>query len=700
VTVTRLCRAAAAAIRPCAASAVFCCLVLAGCQASAPKPVPPPSDISTAELSRQAEQAFAKKLYAQSELFHARLLERKDLAKGQRPAALQRLAASALEARHPRQARDALQAWAELDKRAAADAEWNRIYVEALAGLDSSEGLDAHLDWVLKKPDMPWESRKAAAAKAADVAFKARQYPRGLAVLDSFYRVAPDAKARAGMEKDFRAGIERLRDSELGAVVQAAPADKKGRFPYVLARFEQARREAAGKEPFDRSWSALRAIAANADLADKLLIGSAVMQLETRHGSPKAGIVLALPLTGRYQDIGRKMARGANAAQLLFAKAGLDLDVKIVNTETPGWIERIQELPDHYSIVGGPVRVEAFKELAARGALAKRAHFAFLPELGDVPEGKAAWRFFPSSRDQVRELVDFAAARLGIKALAVLSPDEKFGAHMAKLFAEEAAARGAQLTARETYPPGDHPQWGRKVARLLKVPEKLRGASKAAPVRPTPSFGAIFLPDGWTESQLLISNFFFYEADQIVFLGTELWSRYLDAGKDVEDQYFRLAVCPGAWWPESSGARLLQQTLSEEGQGNADFWVALGFDFLRFARQIGQLPSGFGAETLNPRLSRAAASLDFSMAPISFDQNGVARQMLYLFSPQKEGKALADPEAVAKGVERAKARKAKRVEAYKERVGREKAAAAVKAQEAAAEKAPAARIVDNPDLER
>ena len=185
MTVTRLCRAAAAAIRPCAASAVFCCLVLAGCQASAPKPVPPPSDISTAELSRQAEQAFAKKLYAQSELFHARLLERKDLAKGQRPAALQRLAASALEARHPRQARDALQAWAELDKRAAADAEWNRIYVEALAGLDSSEGLDAHLDWVLKKPDMPWESRKAAAAKAADVAFKARQYPRGLAVLDS-----------------------------------------------------------------------------------------------------------------------------------------------------------------------------------------------------------------------------------------------------------------------------------------------------------------------------------------------------------------------------------------------------------------------------------------------------------------------------------------------------------------------------------
>lgn len=700
---------AASARRLLAALAALCCLALAGCQAGTgvgKAVTPPAADLPTGELSRQAEQAFGKKLYAQSELFHSRLLERKDLPKAQRPAVLQRLAASATAAKHPRQAREALETWADLDKKALSDAEWNRIYLEALAGMDKQDSLDQHLDWVLKKSGMPWETRKAVALKAADLAFKAKDYPRGLKTLESFYRLAPDVKSRAGLEKDLRGALERMRDQDLKAMAQAAPAERKGKFPYVLAQFEQARREARGSEQFDRSWLALRAIAANADLADKSLIGSTVTRLEQRHGSPKAGIVLALPLTGRYQDIGRKMARGANAAQLLFAKAGLDLDLKIVNTETPGWVERIQELPVHYTVVGGPVRVDAFKELAAKGGLAKRAHFAFLPELGEVEEGKLAWRFFPSSHDQVRSLVDFAVGRLGIKGLAVLAPDEKFGAHMAKLFAEEVAGRGAQLVARESYPPDDHPQWGRKVAKLLKVPEKLRGASKAAPVRPNPGFGAIFLPDGWNQSQLLISNFFFYEADQIVFLGPELWSRYLDSAKDVEDQYFRLAVCPGAWWPESSGAKLLQQTLSEEGQGAADFWVALGFDFLRFASQIGPLPSGWNADTLNQRLARAAASLDFSMAPLSFDQNGVARQKLYLFSPQKEGKALADPEAVAKGVERARARKAQRAHAYQERVGREKEAATAKAAAKAA-RTPAPdtgrlieRIIDNPDLER
>ena len=336
-----------------------------------------------------------------------------------------------------------------------------------------------------------------------------------------------------------------------------------------------------------------------------------------------------------YGKVGIKVLRGAGLAQWHLAQEGVDMDLRVINTEAPGWDKRLAELPGHYTVVGGPLRVQAFKrlyELHSPGAevLKKRAVFSFLASLGDLEEGRDAWRFFTSRNDEVRSLVSLAVDDLNIKDLAVFYPAEKFGRTMAQTFYREASPLGGRIRGMQSYPPGNLKQWGKSTGKLLKVPANF-SENKDAPL-PLPDFGAVFIPDGWNQAQILLPNFFFYEGDQLLFLGPGLWSRALDSAKDIDEHYYRLAVCPGAWWEGSEGGRALQSSLTEEGLGQADFWVALGFDFIRFAGKFGTLPANWDANEVNKRIV-TAQEIDFSMARMTWNNQGVASQDLYLFSP-------------------------------------------------------------------
>lgn len=106
--------------------------------------------------------------------------------------------------------------------------------------------------------------------------------------------------------------------------------------------------------------------------------------------------------------------------------------------------------------------------------------------------------------------------------------------------------------------------------------------------------------------------------------------------------------------------------MTEEGLGQADFWVALGFDFLRFAGKFGALPANWDRNEVNKRIVNAQ-QIDFSMAKMTWDEQGVASQDLFLFSPVRNGKQLVDADKMAARIARAKARREKRVEAYEKR---------------------------------
>jgi len=645
-----------------------------GC-APKPQPIKSADMLSTPNLLVEADAAWKAKRYEVAELYYAEILDRDDLARAELTTVYARLAASAYENGHPQQARIALESWANADARALEDIRWERTYLATMAALGKTERLRNHLKWVLEGDRMPWETRRAVALWYSGYFREKQDYERSLDVLEGFYKQAPDMQARSMFEHEYLMALQAMGDMQIDDLAQAVSGASRTRFPYALVAFEHAVRHAGNADDWTASWRTMRTVASSGELADPVPLVNKLAELEARYGVPSIGLALALPITGPYAKVGVKILRGAGLAQWRLAQEGVEVDLRVVNTEIPGWDARLAALPGHYSVVGGPLRVSAFKKLYEAGVsggsiLDQRAVFTFLASLGDMTEGKDAWRFFTSRNDEVRSLVSLAVDELGIKDLAVFYPEEKFGRTMAQTFYREATPLGGRIRGMQSYPPRELKKWGKRVGKLLKVPEDFSD-NKDAPLE-RPDFGAVFIPDGWRQAQTLLPNFFFYEGDSLVFLGPGLWSRALDSAKGIDEHYYRLAVCPGAWWGASEGGRALQGALTEEGLGQADFWVALGYDFIRFTGRFGALPSNWDADEVNRRI-HIAQDMDFSMARMTWDDAGVASQDLFLFSPVRNGKQLVNADKITDRIIRAESRREKRIKAYEQRIEEEEA---------------------------
>ena len=652
--------------------AVLILLLAWGC-ATGPKAIKSTDLISTPDLLLEAATAWDSKEFEAAELYYSKVLERQDFPADQRVLALSRLTYAAWKSGHYQQSRMAAEEWGNAEPEALKKWSWQEPYINSLAALDKQERLRNNLDWA-RTAVLPWETADNLARWYYGYFAGRDDFELAMRTLAEGYGAAPDEQSRLGLETWLRETLSAQSDEYIQGLAGAVEPSRKLTFPYALAVFEKNRRLADDKALWPVAWRELADVVSSSALEDRGSLAEILAGLEKEYGLPQIGVALALPLGGPYGEVGRKILRGVALAQWQLATQGLNVDIKAVNTAAPGWEKRLAELPENYSLVGGPLRVEAFKALAGNGSdlnqLKKRAFFTFLSSLGDATEGKDAWRFFSSRGDEVRSLVRLAVEQLGIKDLAVFYPEEKFGRTMAQTFYQEALPLGGRIRGMVTYPPKDLPAWGRSVAKLLKVPTDF-SENKEAPL-PMPDFGAVFIPDGWSQAQSLLPNFFFYEADQLLYLGPGLWSRSLEGAKDVEAQYYQLAVCPGAWWNESEGARMLGRTLAEEGLGQADFWVALGYDFLRFAGRMGVLPHGWSASEVNKRI-RNAQDMEFSMAAMTWTADGVASQQMYLFSPKSNGKDLVNAEILAERIEKAKARRVRRVENYRLRLEEENA---------------------------
>jgi hypothetical protein len=89
---------------------------------------------------------------------------------------------------------------------------------------------------------------------------------------------------------------------------------------------------------------------------------------------------------------------------------------------------------------------------------------------------------------------------------------------------------------------------------------------------------------------------------------------------------------PGAWWANNPDPAMdnLRNLLRDTVQGDPDFWVSLGFDFLRFAHRVFSQDAARKGRALNQRLA-ALQDFSWSMAPLEWNEYGQATQDLYLF---------------------------------------------------------------------
>lgn len=349
-------------------------------------------------------------------------------------------------------------------------------------------------------------------------------------------------------------------------------------------------------------------------------------------------VAVLLPLGGPFRELGGKVQKGIKAAQDSLAAAGTPLDVIVIDATQPGWADSVRNLPPEVSLVGGPMHPLTLKELQSTGLLQTRVFLAFMSTLGEAREGIDAWRFFPSAADEIDALLRLSLSDYGINQFGILRPGDRYGQSMGDAFALSVSQLGGQVTATGVYSPQDATGWDATVLEMLKT-----GGGR-------PGFGAVFIPDEWARADKVLANFFRNKVEDLLILGPQLWTEALyraaAAKTPININNYRLAVCPGAWWPENQGKATqdLIAAMRAAGTEHTDLWEAVGYDFARFAARVGRLPQGTGPQEVSSRLAQAATGMDFSMAPLSYTPDGKAHVAMYLFRPSVAGPVLLDPE--------------------------------------------------------
>ena len=338
----------------------------------------------------------------------------------------------------------------------------------------------------------------------------------------------------------------------------------------------------------------------------------------------------SLRATGANQNMARAQGINTNVTKVLglmisnglvALAGGLLAQLHMVDTSKPDWNAQLAALPPNCVMVGGPLQAPVFKQLQTSGMLEKRVFFAFMPSLLPGDEGVRAWRFFPSPQDQIDRLVSFVTEDLGLRTFGAFYPTDNYGPRMTGLLDQKLTGMGITLHS-ASYTPGQSSTWSGQAATLINPTTQ---ENITAPI-PQTQFEALFLPDSWKNMNLLTTSLMYNGEDRLVLLGTTLWEQGLDGKTVAEPDRYALAVFPAAWDATQAPAALRAP--------GTDFWVALGYDFVRFAVRMA-FDSRPPAATVNAQA--ANMKIQWAMAPLSWDEKGIAHQKLHLFQPGANG---------------------------------------------------------------
>jgi ABC-type branched-subunit amino acid transport system substrate-binding protein len=626
-------------------------LALAGCAGmQGPEEPGKPSAASRDGRLAEADAAWQAGRHEQSRNLYAQLMTQRSLPQDLKILAIKRSALSALFMGDYKAALSGIEAWGAADPAAVNGFEWHYRYAQALTGLGQEPRAREHLQRIIQENRLPFPVQAEVAVDLFMRYAKSGDAARGVQILSEVRRRGADPAALAKMEEYLAKNLGSLPDAAMTKCDALVSEAILNTFPYNLIALERARRDALTR-PDRRPW--LRELADRlgrmSDLADKTLpqrimnrgldslaassLAPAVSQAEAKAPASGHNVAVLLPLGGQFREFGGKVVKGIHAGQAELAHAGTPVEVTVIDVTQEGWMDQLRNLPPEVTLVGGPMHRISLQELQNAGGVPGGRYFlVFMPTLGEtLHEGADAWRFFSSPKDEIDALLNLSLGSFGIRHFGLLRPEDRYGQAMGELFALETARLGGQVTATGIYSPADATGWDVAVQQMLQQAEAGGG------------FGAVFIPDDWTRSDGILPNFFHNNVQDLLIMGPQLWTEALtraaSAKSGINIKNYRLAVCPGAWWPDNTApaARELVRVMHAEGQQPADFWVALGYDFIRMIALVGPLPQGLSPGDVSARLAQSAASMQWSMAPLSYDASGLVHQSMFLFRPSVAG---------------------------------------------------------------
>jgi hypothetical protein len=137
---------------------------------------------------------------------------------------------------------------------------------------------------------------------------------------------------------------------------------------------------------------------------------------------------------------------------------------------------------------------------------------------------------------------------------------------------------------------------------------------------------------------MLIPEFYYFDQDHLFFLGPTLWSQSGVEISALDRKYFQLSMMASPWLADNSrpAVQKLSQGLEDLNEREPDFWIALGYDFVRLTHTI-QSQTGFDPNDDFLQRLRSVQDFSWSMAPLTWDAQGRAKQDLFVVQPGDHG---------------------------------------------------------------
>jgi len=271
--------------------------------------------------------------------------------------------------------------------------------------------------------------------------------------------------------------------------------------------------------------------------------------LETYAGAANADrIGLLLPLSGKYENFGKKVQRSIELAiQTSTDPRAKTLEIRVADAgETPeSNLEALKHLIEVDQVIGviGPVLSKPIDSMKAKFEFYQTAVLSLAQT-----QGASSPHLFSCSvsvKDQVAGIVDFAMSKKNLKRFAVLAPDNRAGTEMAHAFWDEVTDRKGEIRGFELYDPDltDFREPTDKILGLHYTETRAKELQELADKRkemnitkktmktiqyfnlpPITDFDAIFIADEARTVGQIIPTFAYRDAKNLQFFGISSWN--------------------------------------------------------------------------------------------------------------------------------------------------------------------------------
>ena len=330
----------------------------------------------------------------------------------------------------------------------------------------------------------------------------------------------------------------------------------------------------------------------------------------------KTRIGLLLPLSGKYENFGKKAQR---AIELAFQHSTEDRakTYELIPVDSGDSVESklaaLKQLVENQKVIAiiGPVLSSGLEALAE-----KAAHYQ-VPLISIAQaNGPITTQLFScavSTRDQTARMVEYAMQGKGLSKFAILAPSNKSGEEMAQAFWDEVETRNGEIKGFELYDPNET-DFRKAVDKTIglfytdvRAKELEELASKRAELNikkktmktaqyfslpPLVDFDAVFIADEAKTVGQIIPTFAYRDAKKISYLGISSWnsSQLIQrAQENAEGAVFPVAFNTLVPSPSSQKFINLYKTTYSANPTELD---AISFDSALIAlKALGESPS-------------------------------------------------------------------------------------------------------------